>query len=126
VGLRIKYIDLDCADPYRVAAFWAAVLGYPQHPEDSPGDEECELVAPPGAGPSMLFQRVPEGKAGKNRVHLDLRAPAGGQDAEIERVLALGATVVDDRRGVPSGGWAVLADPEGNEFCIDPVPADPD
>jgi predicted enzyme related to lactoylglutathione lyase len=124
VGLAIRYIDVDCADPYRVASFWSEVLGYPQHPDDSPGDDECEVVAPAGQ-PSLLFQRVPEAKAGKNRLHLDLRARAAGQDAEVDRVLALGATIVDDRRQVRPGGWVVLADPEGNEFCIDPIPADP-
>jgi predicted enzyme related to lactoylglutathione lyase len=118
--LRINFIDVDCADPYALAGFWAEALGYPRHAEDTPGDDEAELVAPPGAGPSLLFQRVPEAKAGKNRLHLDLRATGGGQNAEIERLLSLGAVIVSDLRDVRPGGWAVLADPEGNEFCVDP------
>ena len=120
MSLRINYIDIDCANPYALAGFWSDVLGYPRHPEDSPGDEECELNAPPGAGPSLLFQRVPEPKASKNRLHLDLRSPEGNSAGEIDRILSLGATMVDDRRTLRPGGWAVLADPEGNEFCIDP------
>jgi predicted enzyme related to lactoylglutathione lyase len=120
MSLRINYIDIDCADPYALAGFWSAVLGYQRHPDGEPGEDEAELVAPPGAGPSMLFQRVPEGKSAKNRLHLDLRSPEGGQHAEIDRLLALGASMVDDRRALRPGGWAVLADPEGNEFCIDP------
>jgi predicted enzyme related to lactoylglutathione lyase len=120
MSLRVNYIDIDCADPYALAAFWSRVLGYPRHPDDDPGDDETELIAPPGAGPSLLFQRVPEAKSAKNRLHLDLRSPEGNQTAEIDRMLALGASMVDDRRTVRPGGWAVLADPEGNEFCIDP------
>ena len=66
----------------------------------------------------MLFIEVPEPKAVKNRLHFDLRPRAGSRDAEVERVLALGATQVADLRRSDGGGWVVLADPEGNEFCM--------
>ncbi|GIF01461.1 glyoxalase [Paractinoplanes rishiriensis] len=112
----MKYVDFDCTDPYRQARFWAAVLGEPQHPDDRPGDDECEVVVA-GGGPSLLFQRVPEGKAAKNRLHLDLQPTDRDRDEELDRLLVLGATVVDDRRD--AGGWVVLADPEGNEFCLE-------
>jgi predicted enzyme related to lactoylglutathione lyase len=66
----------------------------------------------------LLFIEVPEGKQVKNRVHFDLRPTDRTRDEEIERVLGLGAIVVDDRRNRDGTGWMVLADPEGNEFCI--------
>jgi predicted enzyme related to lactoylglutathione lyase len=65
----------------------------------------------------MLFQRVPESKTVKNRVHLDLE-PSIARDEEVERILALGATMDADRRNPDGTGWAVLLDPEGNEFCV--------
>jgi predicted enzyme related to lactoylglutathione lyase len=117
---RVRWIDVDCADPYRLAGFWAAVTGLRQDPDDKPGDEECALLS--GADPvegGMLFQRVPEGKTVKNRVHLDLQPTDRTRDEEVERLLGLGATLVDDRRRPDGTGWAVLADPEGNEFCVE-------
>lgn len=113
----IRTVTVDCADPYALAGFWSEVMGWPRGPEDEPGDEEVGIVAPQGAGPGLLFIRVPEGKTVKNRLHLDLE-PQQPRDAEIERVLTLGATLVDDLRNPNGTGWAVLADPEGNEFCI--------
>ncbi|MGW1927208.1 VOC family protein [Streptomyces massasporeus] len=84
--------------------------------EDEPGDEEA-LVETPGAG--LLFIQVPEAKAGKNRVHLDLQPQDRTRDEEIERLLGLGATLLDDRRNPDGTGWATLGDPEGNEFCVE-------
>ena len=68
--------------------------------------------------PSLYFVKVPEGKSGKNRVHLDLSPADRAQDEEIARLTALGASVASDRR--PEVGWVILADPEGNEFCVEP------
>jgi predicted enzyme related to lactoylglutathione lyase len=116
----VRWIDFDCADPYRLAGFWAEVTGLRQDPDDKPGDEECALLA--GADPidgGMLFQRVPEGKTVKNRVHLDLQPTDRTRDEEVERLLGLGATLVDDHRKPDGTGWALLADPEGNEFCVE-------
>jgi catechol 2,3-dioxygenase-like lactoylglutathione lyase family enzyme len=114
---RLHNVTVDCADPAALAAFWAAVTGYELDIEDDldPVDDAL-LVAPDG--PGILFQRVPEGKAAKNRLHFDLQ-PDGPRDAEVERLLALGATLVLDMRTPDGKGWAQLADPEGNEFCVE-------
>lgn len=106
---------IDCADPYTLALFWSEVLGIPMDPDDSPDDEETGFDV--GPGQALLFLKVPEPKATKNRLHLCLE-PAQRRDAEIARLLALGATLYDDRRNPDGTGWAVLRDPEGNEFCV--------
>ncbi|UED84978.1 VOC family protein [Streptomyces profundus] len=121
----IRHITFDCApphEPYALAEFWSGVLGHPVDQIDEPGDDEVALAVPAGQ-PTLLFVRVPEGKSLKNRVHLDLE-PEVSRDAEVERVLALGATLVDDRRKPNGRGWAVLADPAGNEFCVEAGPQD--
>lgn len=127
-------IAVDCADPERLAEFWAAALGYvvegpPSGASSwaefsrSVGDGAeawCAAADPAGLGPRLLFHRVPEPKLGKNRLHLDVRTGAAdrvGIEAETARLVARGAvhlrTVVDE-----SGCFAVLQDPEGNEFCV--------
>jgi hypothetical protein len=127
--VRIRSITFDCADPYLLAGFWAQVTGYREDPENTnhPDDPEGLLVAPNGSA-NLLFIRVPEGKRVKNRVHLDLTPPdssPAARDAEVERVLALGATVFADHRREDGRGWVTLADPESNEFCIERgVPGD--
>ena len=112
MGLLIDCLGIDCADPAALAAFWAAALDYDNLPSDDP--DEAAVAPKDGKGNHILFSRVPEGKSVKNRLHLDLRPD--DQAAEVERVLALGAKQVDIGQGSPS--WVVLADPEGNEFCI--------
>ncbi|MFD7323477.1 VOC family protein [Streptomyces sp. NPDC059875] len=112
----VRHVTIDCADAYTLATFWAAVLDSKVSDDDQPGDEEA-LVETPGAG--LLFIRVPEKKSVKNRVHLDLQPQDRSRDEEVERVLALGATLVDDHRKPDGTGWALLADPEGNEFCVE-------
>ncbi|MFC5753819.1 VOC family protein [Actinomadura rugatobispora] len=104
---------LDCADPERLAAFWAAALRYRRHPHSPP---YTALDDPRGEGPKWLLQRVPEPKVGKNRMHPDLRVT--DMDGELARLTGLGATVV--RGPFDDEGWltTVLADPEGNEFCL--------
>ncbi|SCK44799.1 VOC family protein [Streptomyces sp. WMMB 322] len=111
----LKNIAVDCADPYALARFWGEVLGIPVHPDDEPGEDEVGV--PLDGGRELLFLKVPEPKAVKNRLHLCLE-PDGRRDREVERLLALGATMCDDRRADDGTGWAVLADPEGNEFCV--------
>ncbi|MDO3700447.1 VOC family protein [Micromonospora sp. C28SCA-DRY-2] len=115
---RIHNISFDCHDTYALAGFWSAVLGYARHADDVPGDPEAVLLPPDGAGPHVFFQRVPETKAVKNRVHVCLEPAGRTRDEEIDRVLGLGAVLVDDRRRADGTGWVVLADPEGNEFCV--------
>jgi hypothetical protein len=136
-------VTFDCADPDRLATFWASALGYKkQDPPDGfetwneflasigvPEDRwnsASAVVDPDGAGPRIYFQRVPEAKIVKNRVHVDVnvgtRAPSPEEarrlvDREVDRLVAEGATNL--RRDEEHGEyWAVMQDPEGNEFCI--------
>ncbi|KKJ99881.1 VOC family protein [Micromonospora sp. HK10] len=143
---RDVQITFDCADPAGLAAFWADVLGY--RLQDPPAgfasweqaldalgvpperrNDASALVDPEGAGPRLFFQRVPEGKQAKNRVHLDVRAAPGlagdarmaALEAEAARLVALGATRLRRHEPAPplGAGHLVLTDPEGNEFCLD-------
>ena len=112
MGLIAEWLDIDCADPSALAQFWAAALDYKIEPGEDP--DEAAVVPREGHGMQLLFLRVPEGKSVKNRLHLDLRPE--NQGAEVDRLLGLGARRVDIGQGSPS--WVVLADPEGNEFCV--------
>jgi catechol 2,3-dioxygenase-like lactoylglutathione lyase family enzyme len=118
--VRIRNVTVDCTDPYAQVTFWAAVTGYREDPDNpnAPGGPEGLLVGPDGAA-ALLFIAVPEAKSGKNRVHLDVVPTDRTRDAEVDRILALGAALVDDRRNPDGTGWVVLADPEGNEFCVE-------
>lgn len=111
----VQNVAIDCADAYALARFWSEVTGRPLDPECRPGDEETWVEL--ADGPTLYFNQVPEPKTVKNRVHLCLR-PETTREAEVTRLLALGATPVADRREPDGTGWAVLADPEGNEFCV--------
>ncbi|WP_273651957.1 VOC family protein [Cellulomonas fimi] len=109
----IKSVTFDAADALALAGFWAAALGSDVD-EDSTRDKA--FVEPAGwGGPTLWFQRVPEPKTAKNRLHFDLRAPDGDVPAEVARLRALGATVVVVR----DDGLTVMRDPEGNEFCVE-------
>jgi hypothetical protein len=143
---REVQVTFDAGDPGALAAFWAEALGYrlqapppgfdswdqaldamgvpPEHRNNA-----SALVDPDGAGPRLFFQRVPEGKQAKNRVHLDVRAAPGlagearmaALEAECERLVARGARRLQRYEPSPplEGGHIVMADPEGNEFCLD-------
>jgi hypothetical protein len=115
----ISHLTFDSLDAYAQSVFWGQVLGFVEDPSDpnEPGDEECMIFSPDDTQ-RLLFIEVPEPKAVKNRVHLDLRPSQGRRDEELTRLLSLGARAVDDRRNADGSGWVVLADPEGNEFCI--------
>ena len=115
-----RNITFDCADPYLLAGFWSQVTGYREDPENpnEPGDPEGYLAGP-GGQPGLLFIKVPEPKAVKNRVHLDLVPTDRTRDEEVEGLLGIGATLVADHRRSDGMGWVVLADPEGNELCIE-------
>ena len=139
--MKIGNVTFDCADPDRMSTFWAAALGYEKRTwtEDlreqlfAAGLTEDDLAArglaedPAGVGPRLFFQRVPEGKTAKNRMHLDINTGHGGPaeahevDAEVQRLGGLGATVTRKQEGT-WGPWReyhyVMADPEGNEFCV--------
>ncbi|MGI6871154.1 VOC family protein [Amycolatopsis sp. 3B14] len=111
----LQNVAIDCADAYELARFWSAVTGRPPHPEDRPGDPETQVLL--AEGPVLHFNQVPEPKTIKNRIHLCLR-PETSHEVEVARLLGLGATFVADHRNPDGSGWAVLADPEGNEFCV--------
>ncbi|WP_329268848.1 VOC family protein [Streptomyces pseudovenezuelae] len=110
----IRHVTIDCADAYALADFWSQVLGLPLHEEDRPGDEEAQIEAA-----RLLFVTVPEVKRSKNRMHFDLQPQDRTRDEEVTRLLALGATLLDDQRTGDGMGWVVLTDPEGNEFCVE-------
>ena len=110
--LIVDWLGIDCADPAALARFWTEALGY--RIEDTADPDEIPIVPKDGRGVRILLAKVPEEKTIKNRLHLDLRPD--DQAAEVERLLALGARRVDIGQGAQT--WVVLADPEGNEFCI--------
>jgi catechol 2,3-dioxygenase-like lactoylglutathione lyase family enzyme len=116
---RISHITIDSRNAYAQSLWWAGVLGMTEDPDDKnePGHEEC-LIQSIDRTTQVLFIEVPEPKQIKNRIHFDLRPTDRTRDEEVERVLALGATQVADLRNDDGTGWVVLADPEGNEFCI--------
>ena len=111
---RIHHVTIDAARPLAQARFWAGVLGYTEDPDDPnlPDDPEALIIDPAGHHPGLLFVSVPEAKTVKNRVHLDLR-PTQLRDLEVDRLLDLGATLVDDHRRPDGTGFTVLA-----EFCV--------
>lgn len=113
---RIRNVAFDCSDPYALALFWSDVVGHPVHPECVPGDTDV-VIEPPG-GPRLYFQAVPEEKTVKNRVHVCLEPGDRNRDAEVDRLLGLGAKIQDDHRTPDGAGWVVLLDPAGNEFCM--------
>lgn len=112
----VRHVTIDCSDAYALATFWAEVLDSKLSDDDRPGDPEA-LVATPGA--DILFVTVTDEKSVKNRVHLDVQPQDRTRDQEVERLLELGATLVGDHRREGGAGWVTLADPEGNEFCVE-------
>jgi predicted enzyme related to lactoylglutathione lyase len=113
-------VVIDCADPVRSAQFWSAVLGY--RAAGPAAGRYVSLLPAGGAGIEVLLQQVSDRKAGKNRVHLDLRT--ADLAAEVGRVVACGATVLTAEPVEEDGWrWQVLADPDGNEFCVLQPPA---
>ena len=117
MSIRIQCLCVDTKDPARLAGFWQAALGWRRTFEK---DDEVVLEPPEGSAedgvvPDLLFLRVPEDKSGKNRLHLDLRPEE--QAAEVTRLEGLGARRVDVGQGADAT-WIVMADPDGNEFCV--------
>lgn len=118
-NLRIQCITIDCIDPQRVAVFWAAALDW-KITESNENEVAIELLdGSPEVGriPDVLFLKNPDSKQVKNRLHLDLRPL--DQDAEVARLEALGATRIEiGQSEYAETTWVVMADPEGNEFCV--------
>jgi hypothetical protein len=108
----VKSLTFDCADALVAGRFWAAALGG-ELDEDSTSDK-AYVEAPGWGGPNLWFQRVPEPRTAKNRLHFDLRAPGGDVRAEVARLEKLGATVV-----TPGDDLVVMEDPEGNVLCVE-------
>jgi glyoxalase superfamily protein len=123
-------VVMDCADPSRLAAFWAVALGYELQPPpegfdsweaflssigvpESDWNSRSAVVDPEGKGPRLYFQQVPEPKTAKNRVHLDVNAGGGHEVADEERRMRVAAKVEENGEH-----WVVMQDPEGNEFCV--------
>jgi hypothetical protein len=115
----ISHTTIDCTDAFALSRWWQAVLDYTEDPADpnEPGHEEC-LISSRDGRHHLLFIEVPDAKQVKNRIHFDLRPAEGDRDTELARLVELGATTVSDLRTPDGTGWVVLADPEGNEFCI--------
>jgi catechol 2,3-dioxygenase-like lactoylglutathione lyase family enzyme len=144
-AIRQVQVTFDCADPATLCEFWRQVLGYAEESPPAPfaswdealdawgvpDEHRNDLAAtsdPDKVGPRLFFQKVPEGRTTKNRVHLDVRAAPGLEgeermaalEAEAERLVSLGASRLERHEpGGVSAGHVVMADPEGNEFCLD-------
>ncbi len=114
---RLVAVALDCRDPEALAAFWCAALDYRVRERWSDAAGTGYVETGDGDGAVLLFQPVHEDKAVKNRLHLDIAPVQVSQADEVARLVRLGASVLDDS---PLLRWVVLADPEGNEFCVLP------
>jgi len=126
MGLVVSQLCIDCGEPAALARWWAQVLGWhvvggasEDEDNDTLADEDEVGIEPDDGSPlGVLFLRVPEAKSVKNRLHLDLRPQDGSdQQTELARLIELGARPVDIGQGIEVT-WYVLADPEGNEFCL--------
>jgi len=129
--MEIDAITFDCHHPAPLARFWAAALDWEIAPydevelerlrakgvDDPEDDPTVEVDPPDDALPSLFFVRVPEGKTVKNRVHLDL-TPETTMVDEVDRLIGLGASILEPREDEDGGRWTVMLDPEGNEFCV--------
>jgi len=117
--ISVHSITVDCERWEPLVEFWSQASDFTEDPDNpnAPGDPEGMLVDA-GRGLALLFIPVPEPKSAKNRLHLDVVPVDGTRDEEVERLLGLGATQLADHRRPDGGGWVVLADPAGNEFCV--------
>jgi predicted enzyme related to lactoylglutathione lyase len=122
MAVEFRDLIIDANDLEKLVAFWQQVLGWERRETDD--SEYVEIAPPDGAIPTIIFVPVPEPKQVKDRLHIDVSPSAGCEQAqELERLLALGARHVDIGQGDQS--WIVLADPEGNEFCLLREPVGP-
>lgn len=115
----LRNITVDCRDALALARFWAQALGWHVYHDDDPEVLVAPEFPPRGEGPTLLFIPVPEPRTVKNRMHVDLQPSDRTREEELDRLLGLGATIVEDHREADGGGWVWLADPEGNDFCVE-------
>jgi predicted enzyme related to lactoylglutathione lyase len=115
----LRNVTVDCSDARALASFWAEALGWNVYFDDDPEVLVAPTFPPPGDGPTMLFIPVPEPRTVKNRIHVDLQPKDATRDVEVKRLTGLGAKVVEDHRTEDGGGWVWMADPEGNDFCVE-------
>jgi len=117
---RLRHVTVDCARWEPLVEFWSQALDFVEDPDNpnNPGDPEGLLISP-RQDLGLLFIPVPESKSVKNRLHLDVVPTNRTRDEEVDRLLGLGARQVADHREPDGTGWVVLADPGGNEFCVE-------
>lgn len=118
--VKIHNITVDAKNAYAQSLWWSQVVGWTPDPDDpnEPEHSHCWIGAGDGS-PGLLFINVPEFKERKNRLHLDVQPIDRTRDEEVQRLVAIGASVVADQRLPDGRGWVVMADPEGNEFCVE-------
>ncbi len=121
MGLLINHVNFDSHDPYALGSFWAQAFDSSLQDDDHPGDPVVMVLVSTvaGGGLGLLFEQVPDDKVVKNRVHLDLWPTDRTRDEMVDHLTSIGATVLADRRRPDGTGWVVMADPEGNEFCVE-------
>jgi predicted enzyme related to lactoylglutathione lyase len=113
----VRHITFDTHDPYALGTFWAQVVGGRLQDDDNPGDPAALVTTADGL--ALLFEKNPDEKAVKNRVHLDLQPQERTRDDEVTWLQTIGASVFSDQRRPDGTGWVVMQDPEGNEFCVE-------
>jgi predicted enzyme related to lactoylglutathione lyase len=120
MSVKIHNITVDAANAYAQSLWWTQVVGWQPNPDDpnEPEHEQC-WIGPGDGSPGLLFINVPETKSRKNRIHLDVQPVDRTRDEEVERLVGIGASIVADHRRPDGRGWVVMADPEGNEFCVE-------
>ena len=127
MSIFVSHTSIDCHDAYALSEWWRTVLDYTTDPEDPnlPGHEEC-AISDPETGHTLLFLEVPDAELPAKRIHFDVRPRERTQEEEISWLREQGAVPVADHRGQygPGTGWLIMADPEGNQFCVLKSPAE--
>jgi len=121
MSIVISHTSVDSHDAFRLSQWWRSVLDYEMDPDDPnlPGQAECP-IHDPETGHTLLFLQVPDEELPAKRIHFDVRPRERSRDEEVAWLREQGALLIADRRGIygPGSGWAVMADPEGNQFCV--------
>jgi catechol 2,3-dioxygenase-like lactoylglutathione lyase family enzyme len=118
--VKIHNVTVDAADAYAQSIWWTQVIGWKENPDDPNEPDHTHCWIGPGDGtPGLLFITVAEPKERKNRLHLDVQPVDRTRDEEVQHLQSIGATVTADHRQPDGRGFVVMADPEGNEFCVE-------